>query len=563
MGVVLLNTAVVSTSNNASSSINQLKVQQMQTTSPDNIQSGYVSLQYVDAELPEDQYISNLVFNTDFSKYLNEFKEVAVSNNFIVKITNLTKETTLLGTVKNIANSEVKITIATDDEKSFTTQEIDVEDELIVELDFASKSSDFKTDQIPFTSTVLADKKYFTTKTNRYTQTADIFFSFDSTGALIDGGYTVEITGNGSKVYFTTDFGLINSSEVVTDNYVTLQNGVNYILVMFYTGNTVNVMIGESSVVSLQQINAPIITNTVWDNTTEATLTITDTNTNPNETETDIEYSISGANSWTVHGQMAQDATTYTATGLDDTNSYDFRAKSKTVSNYFTDSDYSNISTLLSSLTNIVMFDNFTDNSIDVSKWNIVGTQGKITEVNQRLEFDLDHSQVISGNDLEHYINAIPTFNSGKVWFQFDLEQENVLPDNGFIHCGLYRTSDINNSNCARLITDNLNAGKLKAQIFLAGTKIYEVGNLGSATGTYKIGYDIATNNISFWQLTGVDTWTQLGTTQTYDIIGNELSETITCLFTINDNLVYTAIDYAYIDNVYLSTSDYSTSNPV
>lgn len=126
-------------SNNASSSVNQLKVHEIVVTSPDNVPTGKVSLQYLNEELPEDRYISNLVFNTDFSKYLNEFKEVAVSNSFVVKITNLTKETTLLGTVTNIANTEVKITIATDDEKSFTTQEIEVDDELIVELDFASE----------------------------------------------------------------------------------------------------------------------------------------------------------------------------------------------------------------------------------------------------------------------------------------------------------------------------------------------------------------------------------------------------------------------------------------
>ncbi|WP_336065636.1 sialate O-acetylesterase [Mesoflavibacter sp. CH_XMU1404-2] len=137
MGVVLYNPSL--NANNNTAQVNKLKVQQMLTTSPDNVEPGYVSLQYADAELEADQYITNLVFNTDFSQYLNEFKDVAGSNSFVVKITNLTKETTLLGTVTNIANTEVKITIATDDEKSFTTQEIDVEDELIIELDFIDK----------------------------------------------------------------------------------------------------------------------------------------------------------------------------------------------------------------------------------------------------------------------------------------------------------------------------------------------------------------------------------------------------------------------------------------
>lgn len=137
MGVVLFNT---NETNNAAQ-VNKLKVQEMLTTSSENVEPGYVSLQYADAELEADQYITNLVFNTEFSQYLNEFKDVAGSNSFVVKITNLTKETTLLGTVTNISNAEVKITIATNDEKSFTTQEIDVDDELIVELDFARKEN--------------------------------------------------------------------------------------------------------------------------------------------------------------------------------------------------------------------------------------------------------------------------------------------------------------------------------------------------------------------------------------------------------------------------------------
>lgn len=138
MGVVLLNTAAeVSTSNNGSSSVNQLKVHEILVTTPDNVPSGKVSLQYLDQELPEDRYVSNLVFNTDFSKYLKEFKDVSGLNNFVIKLTNLTKKTTLLGTVTNISNNEVKITIATDDEKSFTIQQVEVDDELIIDLDFS------------------------------------------------------------------------------------------------------------------------------------------------------------------------------------------------------------------------------------------------------------------------------------------------------------------------------------------------------------------------------------------------------------------------------------------
>lgn len=507
--------------------------------------------------------VSAFLFNEDYTSKLSVIAEYVATSNLQIQLYNYTTEQYY--TCKILSFEDVGVYKRANICDSMVNDFLvnDVIDFQVVVSNVESFGGGIINQQIPFTSTVVSDKKYFSTNTNRHTQTSDIFFSVDNTNAVIDGGYTLEIIGNGSKLYFTSDFGIINSSEVVTDNFVTLQDGVVYLIVMFYTGNSVNVMIGESNIISLQQLNQPIIADSVWDSSTDATLTITDTNTNPNEDETDVEYSISGADSWTVHGQMLQDATSYTVTGLDDTNSYDFRVKAKITSDYFSNSDYSEISILLATTSNVILFDDFNDNSIDVSKWSVVGSQGKITEVNQRLEFNFDHSTTISGNNLDHYIKAVPTFNSGKLWFQFDLEQENVLSDNGIIHIGLYKTSDGDNTNCARLITDTTNSGKLKAQIFLAGTKVYEVSNLGTATGTYKIGYDIATNNITFWQLTGVDTWTQLGTTQTYDIIGDELTETITCLIAMNDNTIVTSIDYAYIDNVYISTADYSTSNPI
>lgn len=212
---------------------------------------------------------------------------------------------------------------------------------------------------------------------------------------------------------------------------------------------------------------------------------------------------------------------------------------------------------------NIVMQDDFNDNSIDFAKWTITGAFGKITEANQRLEFDLDHADAIIGNNLDHTIKANTTFNSDKIWIQTDLEIPNTQADGGIIHFGLFKTSDGNNNNCIRLIGDTTNIGRFKFQVFSGGVKEYEVSNIGGTTGTYKIGYDITTNDIQFFELTAPDTWVQIGTTQNYDIIGDELTETLTALYAITDALAATEHDYTYADNFYISTADYSTSNPI
>jgi hypothetical protein len=76
----------------------------------------------------------------------------------------------------------------------------------------------------------------------------------------------------------------------------------------------------------LPRLISPVITDAEWDNATEATITFTDPNSSPQEVETVIEVSIAGSGSWSTGATAVQDATSAVVTGLDDANSYDFRA---------------------------------------------------------------------------------------------------------------------------------------------------------------------------------------------------------------------------------------------
>lgn len=137
MGVVLLNPGISSNSNNSASQPFKVVVHELLLTSPDNIPNGKVSVQH----LPQEGNVINLVFALDVSKYLNKFKDLIDTENFIIEIQNLTRQKTLVGKVTNIANDEVKITIEATGNKTIAFADIKQGDELLVDLDFDTKST--------------------------------------------------------------------------------------------------------------------------------------------------------------------------------------------------------------------------------------------------------------------------------------------------------------------------------------------------------------------------------------------------------------------------------------
>ena len=338
-------------------------------------------------------------------------------------------------------------------------------------------------------------------------------------------------------------------------------SGSIYRLVFWTGGGKVQMAVSEvTDVVPLTKLNAPVLPS--GDNTTvgQITATITDNNSSPNEENTEMQYKESSSGTWLVHGTAAQDATSYVYDNLSNATEYNFRAIAKgAVSSTTKDSDPSaTLTVTTASASNILMQDDFNDNTIDSGKWTLNNDEATISEANNRLEINLPHSTGINETVRDDFIISKVNVSSGKIWAQFDYEAPNTTRDTAYVCVGLYQTAAGNRSYCARIIADPLQ-GKIRFQIWSSNSKVYEVTNVGGFNQTYKIGYDISTHNIELWQLTGVDTWTQIGTTQTYNILQ---ADTIDLAIVPNDNASSNDIDYLYIDNVYISTSDYSTSIP-
>ena len=538
MGVVLINTNA--TSNNNTAQVNKLKVQQMQTTSPDNIQPGYVSLQYVDAELPEDQYISNLVFNTDFSKYLNEFKDVAGSNSFVVKITNLTKETTLLGTVTNIANTEVKITIATNDEKSFTTQEIDVDDELIVELDFANGTTkNPTTTNITALSTTFDGTQkglhniYKFNNSNAQTVTIDADdYNTDDLGVIQRGelGGTLEIkAATGQTLKGVRN---INNKFLVNDpnSFVSFKKDIDGKILIF--GNLTRGYTGAVTTTSYSELT---------DNTNPQDITVTGTGFSENM----ISPVLSGnatLNSWTYVSPTLI-ILNITPTGIEGDNitvTYDN-------GDIFVDTD---AITILSTI--IVFKDVFNGATIDTGKWSITNPNSSDFTISQnnKLLFTKTTANApffLFSNYIES--NSVNTLNTFAVSALFKKEIGFINSLIGF-HVRLpnhyIQIRELDGSNAARLyIRDIENA-----------IDLYDFNTSIDIQNNFKVTYDIS-NNIKFWYW-NTSAWVQIGTTQNVILDTSSLSVRLSAASYSSDSLG----DVASIDNFYITDQDYTTEIP-
>ena len=201
MGVVLLNPGISSNSNNSASQPFKVVVHELLLTSPDNIPNGKVSVQH----LPQEGNVINLVFALDVSKYLNKFKDLIDTENFIIEIQNLTRQKTLVGKVTNIANDEVKITIEATGNKTIAFADIKQGDELLVDLDFSKEA-------------------VFSGSPKRVIDLGDVLlYDFgnneieDAVSVINDLGFTVN---ENEEIYFTVKTGQIKGENIEVSKFI-------------------------------------------------------------------------------------------------------------------------------------------------------------------------------------------------------------------------------------------------------------------------------------------------------------------------------------------------------
>lgn len=207
------------------------------------------------------------------------------------------------------------------------------------------------------------------------------------------------------------------------------------------------------------------------------------------------------------------------------------------------------------------LFDNFSSSQLDFSKWTLVGGFGLISQQNNRLEFNLNHGgSIIMANSFQHGLKTNLGFTTGFVAFQFEIEYENVARDQGYVDCRLWQRDSLEgfSFSCAKIL-NHFDAGEITLQIWDDGSRVYNLTGIIPTSNKFKIDCNIATNDVRFWNWNGA-IWVQLGTTQNVDLLKG-IDELIGA-FSVNDSPSATAIDYAYVKNVYLTDTDYVTENP-
>jgi len=233
MGVVLLNPGISSNSNNSASQPFKVVVHELLLTSPDNIPNGKVSVQH----LPQEGNVINLVFALDVSKYLNKFKDLIDTENFIIEIQNITRQKTLVGKVTNIANDEVKITIEATGNKTIAFADIKQGDELLVDLDFSKDA-------------------VFSGSSKRVIDLGDVLlYDFgnneieDAVSVINDLGFTVN---ENEEIYFTVKTGQIKGENIEVSKFI-YEFKNNHILGEYGIGND-NGQITSDDLIALSPI---------------------------------------------------------------------------------------------------------------------------------------------------------------------------------------------------------------------------------------------------------------------------------------------------------------------
>lgn len=415
------------------------------------------------------------------------------------------------------------------------------------------------TEEITFGLPIMADKKYFSTDSNRYSQTGDITITTDSTGASLQGYHIAEIIGSGDDVIFPLTFGSIMEGPLAkTNDRVTTEENKVYLFHFFWLGTKFHCTIGELHEITAPRLNSPTITSATWLNATTARLTITDNNTSPNEVNTLVQATVADTSVWGNDVTMAQDGTTVDVTGLDELVSTEFRAKAIGDGSVSGDSLFSDRWLLpMTGGSIIVVQDDFTGTTIDVGKWTLVGVQGRITQ-NDRLEINLDHSSNVSELTFDHYLKSNLNQQTGRMVFQFDLESTNEPRSGAYTPIGIMNSDANSNKDLARIIQD-ATADKVRIQVWDNDVKVEQVIDVGSSNSTFRIDYNLDTNVILFEELIGVDNWNTIAGPYTYDIEdGTGVDAFIIC----HDDTTATGVDNAYIDNVFICSDTYTTSTP-
>jgi hypothetical protein len=201
-----------------------------------------------------------------------------------------------------------------------------------------------------WSSTIDFDGNYGSFNTNAHTQSGNITFTINWTGAVFGAVTNRIIESNGDTITIPEGVESIinNATGSFVDREFTPVDGNRYRFI-FECIDVANekyncLVIDSEAYVEPVQLNAPVLTSAIVNGSGQIDLTFTDTNTDPNEVEVEIEYDI--VNTFDNDPQTTtavQDATTKSVTGLDPGTEYFFRVRAVGDGMTTLDSEWSNI----------------------------------------------------------------------------------------------------------------------------------------------------------------------------------------------------------------------------
>ncbi len=198
------------------------------------------------------------------------------------------------------------------------------------------------------------------------------------------------------------------------------------------------------------------------------------------------------------------------------------------------------------------MSDAFNGTTIDTGKWTKTDPDGYISQ-NNVLDIAQPHakSTALFDDNLKS-VASVTSSGNGQITVQCNLTwtTDSTLESSG----GLFLYVD--NNNFAQITGRTAAGGKYRLFIRQASTTAYDIDTSQVKGQDVKIEYDFTAHTIKFY-FWGGSSWTQLGTTQTFN-----LGATAFIVFTAADSVSNTGANPYIYDNAYLVDGIYSTQFP-
>lgn len=194
----------------------------------------------------------------------------------------------------------------------------------------------------------------------------------------------------------------------------------------------------------------------------------------------------------------------------------------------------------------LIFSDNFTGTTIDTTKWTETDPASCIAQ-NDTLNITNNHTAKAR---FANKLQSVSTVSSSNAVAQAYINWTDPTTQEAL--CGMFLYKDANNY---AYVGSRSSGGTYRLLIQSGGSQVYTLDGNIAQNKDVKITFD--GTSVKFWYWNG-SAWTQMGTTQTYNLGAN-----CGVVLSTEDSTSFTGADVVSFDNLYLSDADYSTQYPI